>query len=616
MISIYARPRYTALILWSCFSLRINRGKAYRRFFWMCEISLACTLLDVGMEFTVNPLPLSSAAVTAGFWISTLYLVLRNATLVIYLLLLFAITRTEHRLQPLRRRLLIWLPYGILFLLLVQNFWTRNVFSVTAEEGYRRQPLMYALYGIAALYGLAGAGYCLHYRKYLPPAKWFSLLSVYLLTFIAVAVQLFFPNLLVEMFSTSVGLLMILLHVTRPDENIDPSLGVRSSMAYQADLSNLLKSGQPIDILIAQLTNAAEVRAYLGDRPYDELIRTGLETFRQRAPEHGPLRQDIYFERPDTIYVILENAADQAPLIAGQLSRAMKDCAGQTARAGVRLSMKICLIRAPQDLSDLQDILHLGHRFPLLSCEGQLLLHASELVGQRNFALVNHVEDILHRAVSEETLEIFYQPIYDLRHRSFRSAEALVRLRDPEFGLISPDLFIPAAERSGLIVPLGARILEAVFRFLSHLDFSALGLETIHVNLSVAQCMDPGLYDTVTGLQRRYGVRPETVILEITETTFDRISDAARESLSRLSEAGYRFALDDYGVGYSNIQRLSRLNFDLVKLDKSLVDGLHPREDGLTCGAPSGRMHDLASRLCWSGGGNGVRPPRPPGYFL
>ena len=162
-------------------------------------------------------------------------------------------------------------------------------------------------------------------------------------------------------------------------------------------------------------------------------------------------------------------------------------------------------------------------------------------------------------------------------------------------------MFIPAAERSGLIVPLGARILEAVFRFLSQLDFAALGLENVDINLSVAQCMDPGLYDIVTGLQRRYGVRPERVILEITETTFDRISDAAREGLSRLAEAGYRLALDDYGVGYSNIQRLSRLHFDLIKLDKSLVDGLFAPGGELILRNTVRMMHDLGKQVVVEG---------------
>ena len=117
-----------------------------------------------------------------------------------------------------------------------------------------------------------------------------------------------------------------------------------------------------------------------------------------------------------------------------------------------------------------------------------------------------------------------YQPIYDIHAGRFRSAEALARIRDPQYGMVSPALFIPEAEKTGLIIPLGNLILESVYRFISGVDMQALGLDYVEINLSVAQCLQQDLPATVARLQDRYGVQPSQVNFEITETMFDNLS--------------------------------------------------------------------------------------------
>ncbi len=98
--------------------------------------------------------------------ISFFYLLLRNGTLVIYFFLLFAITRTEYRLRSKALLSAVLLPYAVLCFLLVQNFFTQNVFSVTQENGYSREGLMLVVYGVAAVYGLAGLCYCLYCHRF------------------------------------------------------------------------------------------------------------------------------------------------------------------------------------------------------------------------------------------------------------------------------------------------------------------------------------------------------------------------------------------------------------------------------------------------------------------
>ena len=122
---------------------------------------------------------------------------------------------------------------------------------------------------------------------------------------------------------------------------------------------------------------------------------------------------------------------------------------------------------------------------------------------------------------------MLYQPIYNVREKRFDSAEALSRLVDRVYGTISPALFIPAAEANGLILSLGEKILESVFRFISGNDMDGLGLSTVEINLSIAQMLQPKLPEVLSELQEKYSIDPARINFEITESMFDNLSDVS-----------------------------------------------------------------------------------------
>ena len=117
------------------------------------------------------------------------------------------------------------------------------------------------------------------------------------------------------------------------------------------------------------------------------------------------------------------------------------------------------------------------------------LLYASELFKQRDFQIVNAMEDILKRGLESRSFQVYYQPIYSIEKKRFVSAEALIRLIDPEYGFIPPNLFIPFSEKNGAINRIGDIVLDNVCRFISSDRFKELGLDYIEINLSVVQCM-------------------------------------------------------------------------------------------------------------------------------
>ena len=559
------------MIIWICISRKMTKGNVNRLFLAMTVVSLLCAAADLSIEFLVTPLPLSQGKVLAATLLSYFYLVLRNSTIAVLFLFMLSLTHTTELIAKRWIKAAFCVPYLITLLALIQNIVTHNVFTVTAAAGYARGPMMMVLYAMAAIYGIAGFGYCIICRSYLSGGKWVSLVIMFVLVYLSVAIQYFRPDLLVEMFCTAVGNMMIMLTVMRPEERMDSDVGMLSWSVYQTDLRNILRSGERVQILVIRMLNCREIRTYLGDHKYNQYLAEIAREIRSLNWRHHH-RIELYFERPGTIYLIVDAAETGAEDFGARLLEETGERIRQYAEMGVRFEPRVCLIHCPEDLDSASDIISLGHKFQKIDKRKQITFRASEIVHSRTFAIEARMEEILERAIKEARIEMYYQPIYDVHSGCFHSAEALARIDDPEFGIISPSIFIPAAETLGLIVPIGNAVLEQVFRFVSEHDLRALGLSYIELNLSVAQCMQSSLPETLRTLQEKYGVDPGQINLEITETTFENISEVMLENVNELISMGYSFALDDYGIGYSSIQRVNHLPLKLIKIDKSMLD--------------------------------------------
>ena len=187
----------------------------------------------------------------------------------------------------------------------------------------------------------------------------------------------------------------------------------------------------------------------------------------------------------------------------------------------------------------------------------------------------------LHRAIERGELRVHYQPVVRLDTGDVTGFEALIRWEHPERGLVSPMEFIPLAEETGLIVPLGAWALAEACRQLHQWHAaSATGRKvTMSVNLSPRQLAEPSLPNDVARILHESGVPPECIWLEITESTLMRDAESAMSALGALRALGLHLAVDDFGSGYSSLAYLERLPVEVLKVDRSFVQGVGQRAD-------------------------------------
>jgi diguanylate cyclase (GGDEF)-like protein len=220
-----------------------------------------------------------------------------------------------------------------------------------------------------------------------------------------------------------------------------------------------------------------------------------------------------------------------------------------------------------------------------------IAMYAAKAAGKASWArfeprmrseVVNHARlgSELHNAIIRHELYLEYQPVFDIVTGAMSGAEALVRWRHPVRGIVPPADFIPVAERSGLIVPLGSWVLREACEQLAkwQAEHGAAAIRSINVNVAARQLRDAGFVDEVAAVLSDTGLIPANLVLEVTESS---VIDGrqVRATLEALHELGVRLALDDFGTGQSSLSLLRAFPVDVLKLDKSFVDGICDGED-------------------------------------
>jgi len=189
------------------------------------------------------------------------------------------------------------------------------------------------------------------------------------------------------------------------------------------------------------------------------------------------------------------------------------------------------------------------------------------------------IENSLRRALERGEFTLHYQPLIDLADCRITGVEALLRWRHPELGLVGPTEFVGIAEDNGLIIQIGEWVLaEACAQARVWKD---LGLPVcVAINVGSRQCSDAGLVSAVRGALARNSLAPESLTIELTESTLVDSSEPTRQRLMDLDALGVRLAIDDFGTGYSSMSYLRRLPFRVLKIDRSLVQGVPGDHDG------------------------------------
>lgn len=372
----------------------------------------------------------------------------------------------------------------------------------------------------------------------------------------------------------------------------------RLAEALAAPAAGGRKEHHAAAVLLIDLDHFKKVNDTLGHQAGDALLRLAAERIR------GCLRTHDLLARlgGDEFAVLLRGPlAEPAALeaVARRIGAVLADpFVLERYRASIGSSIGIALASQP-DLDAETVMKHADVALYRAKSGGRGTHCVFEAAMAAELQMRMELENELRQAQAEGQLAVFYQPLYDLRRGRLSGFEALLRWRHPRHGMVSPAEFIPIAEETGLIVPIGAWVLRRAC-----LDAAAMPMPVkVAVNISAVQFAGDDLPALVERALAESGLPAERLELEITESVLLQDSDHVLETLHRLRAVGVGIALDDFGTKYSSLGYLRSFPFDKIKIDQSFVRDMGTRGD---CQAIVQSVAHLAARLGMTATAEGV----------
>ena len=485
-------------------------------------------------------------------------------SLILVLMFLFIyvdiLSRKQKRYKPLELVVRI-LPCVLAYLMII---FCRFEYHIGTDGRYSYGPVIISLYCCLAVYAVWTIVTVIRRRRSFNPNTALPILFGVIGWITIGIVQSLNPAWLIESMGVSLMQLFIFLSIENPREYNDGDVsGALNRHAFEQMLNERCENGKSFYIVSFTLTNSELLKNSVG---VDEVYRIlGI------AAEHlsKNLHSDFYHTADNSISFIEKHKKCCEALINSDFDKLeFSTSSGMIVNTSFRLSF----IECPKYADSLEKITDLmTHvRSATDNSPRSVVVVSEAVINELNY--LSGVERLLHNAVKNNGLEVYYQPIYSTSKKKCISAEALVRLKDREtLGFISPEVFVPMAERMGLISELGATVFESVCSFAERYNIRQYGVEYIEVNISAVQSVDIYLPDFLFQCMNNHGISSDFFNLEITETAAVEAGELLDLNMSRLKSMGCGFSMDDFGTGYSNLSQMANTGFDIIKLDKSLI---------------------------------------------
>lgn len=545
----------------------MTKSKLNRYFVYIIVDCIIATVADIIAIYFDN---MRMGSIVGRYACHTIYLIAHILSTPLYLMYVVSLTDTWHIYKKKRFFFLASLPFSATVLLLLENLFVHNVFYIDEVGSYVRGQLFFVLYLSAIFYFILGIFLLIRHRKMFGKKQMVSLVSVFPIMLSAIIIQFFMPHVTMEMFANAISLLFLLMMVQSGEDFVDGLTGLGNMNKYVQDVRNAFSNKKQMHIIMVNVLNDTFVREVAGYDAFRQMMRTQIGKMLEICKK-GSVYAECYYLGDGKIRFVLEEKYFQKTMI---IARKMNDEWKKDILIGemnLNVTACVCVAKCPEDISDVEALLRFGKDFAGNETNGEVLC-AANIFQKNQYDLMRNIDVIIEQAISAHKFEVYYQPIYSVKEQRFKSAEALLRLRDDVFGFISPEIFITAAEKSGAIHRIGNYVLHEVCSFIASEEFQSLGVDYIEVNLSVVQGMRANLAQEVLDIMRKYDVRPSQLNLEITETAASYSQNTLMDNIEVLTNEGVYFSLDDYGTGYSNMCRIATMPFKLVKLDKSFAN--------------------------------------------
>lgn len=316
-----------------------------------------------------------------------------------------------------------------------------------------------------------------------------------------------------------------------------------------------------------------------------------------------PGSKEVFRLGSDQFCVVVDKNVDSIYDMAGQVMERFLHPWFDKSMSAIMMSASICCMECPKDAAnygELIEVMDYSMSVAKKTQKGRVTKVAE--IDTDKLKQDKAIARAVRLAMDRDDLLVYYQPIFSVEKGVYNSAEALVRLHDEELGWISPEDFIPIAEKNGMITEMGEMILEKVCRFIRDFNLKETTVEYIEVNISPMQMVQPDFADRVRAILEKYQVSPSQINIEITETATLGAAAIVGKNMNALLDYGITFSLDDYGSGNANIDYINKMPFKIIKIDKYIIwDSFKNTKAGITLEYTIGMLNALQLHIVAEG---------------
>jgi len=533
----------------------------FRLLMWM---HLTACLLDLGTAVMIN------YAGTVPNWLQYIlnccYCVAVYGRTPVYLGYLVCVTKGINTKWNWKDYTLVWGLLLVEILLIVTSPATGLVFYFDHAGNYFHGPLFDLLYIISIIYYIVALVQAVVHRAALKKAQVATVQLYTAMNIVAILIEMFTRSLLVAQFVASLAILLIYFSMENPEDYSDKKLGIFNRDGFVLRLTGMLDKKKGFRVLGVPIQGLKYLNDTLGVDNYDLLLKEIAEffahvggvknVFRMSNSRFAIIYKDDSFAEECLIDTI-QNRFERPFYLNGM---------------SISLEAPMAVVHYPEDaltIENLIDLLDYAMNEAAMNEEHEILRANEDLLNKKRRE--GQVLRAMKDALREERFEVFYQPIYSVKKQRYTAAEALIRMPNTDLGFIGPDEFIPIAERNGMILEIGEFVFRSVCEFMVKEKIWEKGIENIHVNLSVVQCMQEKLAQNFLDIMEGYELPCNRIHLEVTETAAVVSSECLSSNMNKLVENGVQFSLDDYGTGFSNATSLIQYPYNTIKIDKGVV---------------------------------------------
>lgn len=452
------------------------------------------------------------------------------------------------------------------FIIIALSPFTKLTFYFDENNIYRHGPLFYLLYFIAFFMLIMTAVKFFHYRKRVNQIQKFSLLFFYILNIGAIIFERFYTKINILTFVTALFMFLLYVSLQNPEYYVDSELACYNQEAFVKVCEQKILNSHKFAIISFYPDAYEYVNQVFGvDRGMD-LVKYIAKYFIDN------FRYENFFHITDSHFVYICNYdMEYAEKIYKKIWIDFNK-AYEINNAKIALQPRGCAILVPNVVNtskDILDAIFFSKNKELANTKEELYYLDSEFLHKKHRK--ERIAQIIKEKIAIKGFEVLYMPIYDMNEKCIVAAEALVRLYDKELGEIHPEEFIVIAEEHGLILELDQAIFEKVCQFIHFMDLRSYKIKSIEINLSTIEIMQGESPDRWLDILRRNKVNPEKINFEIREPVCLSMKKNLIKNMEVLKEKGCTFSLDNYGTGVSNVTELLKLEFDIIKIDKTIL---------------------------------------------